>query len=178
MCAPLHPLKRVSFSTGQLLTPADFTTEQEYHRERSRLHNRCCHGWGVVCGLEASISGDEITITPGMALDCQGEHVVMAAPTTLPLPGVIPRTPTLYVLISPTEEQTDPTAVSGDVIAYRRVLETSRVMLGPQDPTAGHVRRRRRVQPCGQAHGVPLAQLHWTRKHWRINHRYSGPRAH
>jgi hypothetical protein len=178
MCAPLQPLRRVNFFTGQLLTAADFTAEQEYHRERLRLHNRCCHGWGVVCGLEVSARGDEVTIAPGMALDCQGEHVVLGTPSTLVSPGASPGTATLYVLISLREEPTDPTPVSGEIMAYRRVLEGSRLELDPEDPTVGHVRRRRRVEPCGQAHGVPLARLRWIGKRWRIDHRYTRRQAH
>ena len=29
----------------------DFRTEQAYFREKQKLHNRCLHGYGTVCGL-------------------------------------------------------------------------------------------------------------------------------
>ncbi|HEU5039233.1 MAG TPA: hypothetical protein VFT84_00330, partial [Gemmatimonadales bacterium] len=70
MCGPLEPLKRVNYYEGKLLTADDFRDEQEYHRERSRLHNRCCHGWGIACGLDVSIDGNELAVSPGLALDC------------------------------------------------------------------------------------------------------------
>jgi hypothetical protein len=35
-----------------MLGAADFQAEQDYFREKLKLHNRCLHGYGVVCGLE------------------------------------------------------------------------------------------------------------------------------
>jgi hypothetical protein len=46
--------ERLSYFYGQLLGVQDFRTEQSYFREKLRLHNRCLHGYGVVCGLHLS----------------------------------------------------------------------------------------------------------------------------
>jgi hypothetical protein len=50
-CAPVPEFRRLNYTYGQLLGVADFRTEQSYFREKQRLHNRCFHGYGVVCGL-------------------------------------------------------------------------------------------------------------------------------
>jgi len=44
-------LRRVNYFAGRLLTAEDFRAEQEYHREKSRRHNRRLHGSGVASGL-------------------------------------------------------------------------------------------------------------------------------
>src|ERR1044071_39637 len=50
--ATLPDLKRINYFYGQMLGVADFQTEQHYFREKLKLHNRCLHGYGVVCGLK------------------------------------------------------------------------------------------------------------------------------
>jgi hypothetical protein len=50
-CAPVPEFRRLNYVYGQLLGAADFRSEQNYFREKQRLHNRCLHGYGVVCGL-------------------------------------------------------------------------------------------------------------------------------
>jgi hypothetical protein len=43
--------ERVNYFFGQVLGLSDFRDAQAYMVEKLRLHNRCLHGWGVVCGL-------------------------------------------------------------------------------------------------------------------------------
>jgi hypothetical protein len=172
MCSGLQPLKRVNYFSGKLLTAEDLRAEQEYVRERSRRHNRYFHGWGVVCGLEVGLDQAEVTIAPGFAIDCQGEELILAAPGTLCPPAQSPPLAGLYVLISPSEEMTDPIPLADGVTEHARVIEGSRLVLDPEDPTVDHVRRRGHGQPCGAAHGVPLARLEWKRRQWRIDSRY------
>jgi hypothetical protein len=45
---------RLSYFYGQMLHARDLQMEQAYFREKLKLHNRCLHGWGVVCGLEVA----------------------------------------------------------------------------------------------------------------------------
>ena len=52
VCATLPDFKRLNYFYGQMLGVADFQTEQNYFREKLKLHNRCLHGYGVVCGLK------------------------------------------------------------------------------------------------------------------------------
>jgi hypothetical protein len=49
-CCQGAPLKRPRYFPRQLITPAEMNLEQDYFRERLRLHNRMVHGWGTVCG--------------------------------------------------------------------------------------------------------------------------------
>ena len=72
--------KRVRYFHGMLLTERDFREEQLYHLEKRRLLNRMLHGWGVVCGLGVKPTKPEsskIVITPGTALDCLGNEIVV-----------------------------------------------------------------------------------------------------
>jgi len=72
--------KRTRYFHGMLLTERDFQEEQIYHQEKRRLLNRMLHGWGVVCGLGVKSTTPEtskIVITPGMALDCLGNEIVV-----------------------------------------------------------------------------------------------------
>lgn len=51
LCAHVPEFKRLNYFYGQMLGAADFRAEQDYFREKMKLHNRCLHGYGVVCGL-------------------------------------------------------------------------------------------------------------------------------
>lgn len=53
-CERFPEFKRPNYFRGQLLGPREFQGEQRYWREKLRLHNRCLHGYGVVCGLEVT----------------------------------------------------------------------------------------------------------------------------
>ena len=50
-CVPVPDFKRLNYFYGQMLGAEDFRAEQNYFREKLKLHNRCLHGYGVVCGL-------------------------------------------------------------------------------------------------------------------------------
>ena len=41
----LRQFERSRFFTGQVLTADDLQREQDYHRDKARLHNRFLHGW-------------------------------------------------------------------------------------------------------------------------------------
>lgn len=53
-CTEVPEFERLNFFYGQMLGAADFRSEQAYFREKLKLHNRCLHGYGVVCGLEVT----------------------------------------------------------------------------------------------------------------------------
>lgn len=50
-CIDVGKLQRLNYFYGQLLGVQDFQAEQDYFRDKLKLHNRCLHGYGVVCGL-------------------------------------------------------------------------------------------------------------------------------
>jgi hypothetical protein len=82
---------RLNYFYGQMLCADDFTAEQVYFREKMKLHNRCLHGYGTVCGLRvgpyvppAKKECDHpappepwITIEPGLALDSEGNELIV-----------------------------------------------------------------------------------------------------
>ncbi len=84
--------KRVNYFHGMLLTEQDFQDEQAYLREKLKLHNRL-HGYGVVWGLELKIKcleveGDSVSkvfLTPGLAIDCAGNEIVVCQDQLVPL---------------------------------------------------------------------------------------------
>jgi hypothetical protein len=80
---------RLNYFYGQMLGVSDFCAEQSYFREKSKLHNRCLHGYGTVCGLRVLVpelkpdcEGHEkplVQIEPGLALDAAGNELVIRA---------------------------------------------------------------------------------------------------
>jgi hypothetical protein len=84
-------LLRPRYVPRQLVTAADLTAEQEFLRERRRLHNRFLHGCGVVCGLdvlaEPGTDGARasVRVTAGYALTPEGEEVAVPQDHTLPV---------------------------------------------------------------------------------------------
>jgi len=53
-CADVPQFDRLRYFYGQMLHARDLQAEQAYFREKLKLHNRCLHGWGVVCGLDVT----------------------------------------------------------------------------------------------------------------------------
>src|SRR5450432_1324478 len=51
-CTAVPEFDRLNYFYGQMLSARDFKSEQDFFREKLKLHNRCLHGYGVVCGLE------------------------------------------------------------------------------------------------------------------------------
>ncbi len=92
-CADIGSFSRLRYFHGQVLGALDLRTEQGYHVEKNRLHNRLLHGWGIVCGLEVRVvpkqdcdpadrdpTASEVIIMPGAAVDCAGNEIVLAHP--------------------------------------------------------------------------------------------------
>jgi hypothetical protein len=51
-CMDMPEFRRLNYFYGQMLGAQDFQAEQNFFREKLQLHNRCLHGYGVVCGLQ------------------------------------------------------------------------------------------------------------------------------
>ena len=82
--------ERIRYFTGRYMSARDFEDEQKYFLSRRYLHNRMLHGWGVVCGLgvypdpNPDCAKDHVAIKPGLALDCCGREIVVAAAVKSP----------------------------------------------------------------------------------------------
>lgn len=75
---------RTRFFDGMFLTQADLENEQRYWRLKRRLTNRAL-GEGVVWGLKLGWNRDRraFTLSPGYALDCCGNDLVVECPVEL-----------------------------------------------------------------------------------------------
>jgi len=201
-CPSVPEFRRLNYVYGQLLGVADFQAEQSYFREKQRLHNRCLHGFGVVCGLlvgpadvprdcqpqsaadardlDAQIEdirskraklaptpdySDCVTIDCGVALDCEGNELVVRRPLTIDLwreLGADDRKKaeggpqTLYLSVCYCEQPVDPIrpiladqcgAVADCVYGKRR--ESVRVIVSLTAPQED-VRCETCCSPCGE----------------------------
>jgi hypothetical protein len=78
-CPNVPEFRRLRYLYGQLLGVADFQAEQSYHREKLRLHNRCLHGYGVVCGLLVCPADDPKPCEPAGIDEARGVQAELAA---------------------------------------------------------------------------------------------------
>lgn len=76
-------LRRPNYFTGRFLDAATLQSEQDYHREKRRLHNRNLHGFGVVSGLEVRVEATSdpesphVVIEPGYGIDRGGDEIAV-----------------------------------------------------------------------------------------------------
>lgn len=83
---------RPRFFPGQLLVDGDLQLLVDYTSLKHRLHNRFLHGAGVVCGLQVGChpcGGGKVVVTPGMALDCCGNDIIVPCPAELDIISMI-----------------------------------------------------------------------------------------
>jgi len=86
-CCSLDCIVKPRFFCGQLLTDADLSALLKWARDRFAL-SRYRHGWGVVCGLDVrcdSQTATSVIVTPGYAVNCCGDDVIVCAEATLDL---------------------------------------------------------------------------------------------
>ena len=98
-------LKRLQYFFGQVLGPQDFRDEQTYFREKLKLHNRCLHGFGTVCGLEvvavppadpcdpSPLPHTRVLIRCGLAYDCGGNELIVRRDLRVDLNALLPSLP-------------------------------------------------------------------------------------
>jgi hypothetical protein len=107
-------LKRMNYFPGQILTPSDFQTEQNYFRERMRQHNLNFHGIGIVSGLEVSPSqgpARSIMVASGIALDALGNEIIISSAVRCPLPM---KSEKAYLVLYWAERGTDRVPIMAD----------------------------------------------------------------
>ena len=159
-------LERPHFFTGQLLTADDFQQEQDYFRRKSRLHNRFLHGWGVVDGLSVTVDqGTTVVVSPGLALDCAGNELVLPEPERIPLSGLAGRH---YVTVQYLEVAVGQKPSLQGEPEFSRVREAVRVELASVNPGTGHSGMGPGSPGCGQSHALCLATISQRGTHWRV----------
>lgn len=75
----LKSFSRPRYFYGQLLDVRHFEAEQEYFKRKLWMLTRMVSGFGVVCGLDVQVGGDDfsVVVTPGLALDKHGREIVV-----------------------------------------------------------------------------------------------------
>jgi hypothetical protein len=114
-CCELECLIQPRFYCGQLLTDQDLTVLLDWVKAKTGLA-RYRHGWGVVCGLEVqcqTMPGSEmlLKVTPGYAIDCCGNDIVVCADATLDLSPCCKPKPQPCLETAPSPQQTPVTKV-------------------------------------------------------------------
>ncbi len=161
----LPELRRPNYFSGRLLTESDFTAEQAYHRERSRVHNRLLHGWGVVDGLDVRSTGGRISVSPGAAIDPQGDVVIVHEEQALVVPPCQATQCSCFVVVRYSELLADPMPTIGDdAMRYGTVIE-------------GGTCSVQETVPRSSDGGVAVARLIWRRTQWRVDVRYRRRKA-
>jgi hypothetical protein len=83
----IHTRKRLSYTGGQVLGADDLRSEQDYLRGRLQFHNRAVFGFGVLFGLDVSVDGGTVTVSPGTGITPGGEEVMLESGQCLSLPA-------------------------------------------------------------------------------------------
>ena len=180
--ADLQSLKRPRFFNGQLLTAETLALEQEYHREKSKLHNRSLHGFGIVSGLKVTTNAGQIVIEPGLALDCEGNELVIPA-ASIVVALTTDNWTSAYVNVSYAEEQTDPVPAvpnepltSTDSLAEASTItEGFAIVIAQENCNRGHRHLRARWLACGKPHALTIAKLKHSSQGWRVERGYRPP---
>lgn len=163
-------LRRNRYFDGKMLSAEDFEREQEYNLDRHRRNNRFLHGWGIVDGLGISIEqGKTVVVSPGLAIDCAGNEIVVEAEERLPITASAHR---LYVVIRYQEIPVDPEPrIAGKLdesaTEFSRILESACIELASEDPGANHRGMGRGTPGCGQAHPLRLGLIRRHGTRWR-----------
>jgi hypothetical protein len=79
------PNRRIKAADGMAITADVWEEAHDFHRRHQRLHARLAHGAGILAGLEVVASDPADTtiyIRPGLALDPQGDVIILAEPLT------------------------------------------------------------------------------------------------
>jgi len=177
MIATLRHLKRNRFFSGKLLTAEDLALDQEYFREKLKRHNRSLHGFGVVFGLEVSKSGRDVVISPGLAIDCQGNEIVVPEPLGQAFPSADLGS-TFFLSISHIEKETDrvPAAAPNcSEMENSRIEERAAAVFVKGNANKGHRHFKGRWRACGKSHGLTIARLRFSSGQWRIDRRHHPP---
>lgn len=83
-------LERIQFFNGERLFASDLQALEAFSREMRWLHNQSLHQPGVGSGFAVlgNIDDRQVVISPGYALDAQGEEIILTESLTLPIPPV------------------------------------------------------------------------------------------
>jgi hypothetical protein len=167
------PLKRLRYLTGQLLSAGELQLEQQFFIEKQKLHNRALHGFGIVSGLKVTTNAGQITVAPGMAIDCEGNELIISEQTLAA--GGPADLRIAYLGVRYVEKFVDPvpSPIGGEETSH--VQESFELVIAPENSNRGHRHSGGRWLPCGQAHAFTIAKLRAVAHGWRVDRRYRPP---
>jgi hypothetical protein len=85
----IREFERNKYYYGKLLTVTDFEIEQQYYAKKAKLTNRIMFGVGIVSGLHITrINETQIAIESGVAIDYEGNIILVSIPLTLTLSNI------------------------------------------------------------------------------------------
>jgi len=105
--------QRIHFFKGLFMQAKDWEAEQNYHIMKRKLHAKYFHTPGIVPGcledlnVSVSSSGDKLTISPGYAIDGDGNDIYLPGPYDLTIPNLLSFNPPckIYVVIGYDEKK-------------------------------------------------------------------------
>jgi hypothetical protein len=130
---------RLNHFHGLRLESEDFETGEKYHVDKRKLHNKICHGRGVVPRYSGQLKvvarkrGDlSVEVMPGYALDGEGNDIVLWEPKIVVIDPAkhAPKMPGhVFVNVRYVDEPTDfvVNKANPKFKGHRRILETCRV---------------------------------------------------
>lgn len=108
------PFERFRPSDGLLINAERWRTAHDYHRNRQNFHYQSLHQPGIVCGLGVTLiepnsdepeqyrDGRGVKIQPGIAIDLQGNPIIVPKPENVQIAVEPPSTDplTVYLVVS------------------------------------------------------------------------------
>ncbi|MDQ2922540.1 MAG: hypothetical protein M3R52_13130 [Acidobacteriota bacterium] len=175
--AESHSLERPRFFTGKLVTAEDLALEQLYFLEKLKRHNRSLHGFGIVSGLKVTTDSGKIAVDAGMALDCQGNEVVIGTVQMLSPTTTSESWRTAYANIRYAEDSGAPATITtiAGATEVSTIREGFEIVIGLENCNRGHSHVRARWLACGEPHALTIAKLRHNSQGWRVDRRYRPP---
>jgi hypothetical protein len=172
--AESRPPKRPRYFTGQMLSAEELQLEQQYFIEQHKLHNRALHGFGIVSGLKVTVSAGQIIVAPGMAIDCEGNELVVDSEEKVAVSGLTDLR-IAYLGLRYVEKCVDPVPAATGGEEYSHIEDSFELAFAAENSNRGHRHARGRWLPCGQAHALTIAKLRAITHGWRVERRYRPP---
>lgn len=109
------PLQRIQVNDGMLITADHWRIAHSYHQQRQAIHYESLHQGGIVSGLGVSVGPIPedapskyrqprwLTVQPGLAIDHQGNPIVVAQPESCYLSAQPTEETTIYVVLKHSE---------------------------------------------------------------------------
>jgi hypothetical protein len=170
----LRSLKRLRFFTGQLLTADDLALEQQYFLEKLKRHNRSLHGFGIVSGLKVTVNSGQIIVEPGLALDCEGNELVIPSAQSVVSPPSTDNSHTAFVNVRFVEERAELVPAT-ETEETPTLIESFQLALVTENTNRGHRHLRARWLACGQPHALTIAKVRHGEQGWRVDRGYRPP---